>query len=832
MVKTFTRILISTIVTFFVFLPNGTANNISPFETIFDTNFVIAGTGGMRGVGTGSFTVSGISGVVTKAYLYWHGPTNSSNLSANSTVTLNGKTVVGQNIGLSHDNCWGFQNSQAHRADVTAIVENKGNGTYTLSNFVKPDGIDINGVSLIVFFYDEDFTNHRDVTIFHGNDSNFSNPYDEPGWNVTLTRIQYVSGTANMYLIVSDGQNWLDDALIINGQVVIPSGQIFAGDLGPRLPGPSPPGTTGSLWDIKTINVTQFLSPGLNALSLTTGYNYDCLSIVVAVVDLPAGAAPFVVPELTKAPNVFDFTKTSDLFTLKTLDFISDYSNAFSTPSTIYLNDNLDSLDNFLIKAIGGPNWKERFSYLEGASRNIGTALSLTSILVSMIENPPAGFAKLALFEGKEILIRSLNWEDNSVARVIIDGLNLLVRTPDGAVSTVLTISGMVLSDLIAGKFGTLAKDPPDPDFTQVFQAYFTPGGPLTLAGISPELNKLLGQELDSLYKTSSYLLGLTTTINRYGAALEAEDSLSAGLQFEAFLKYLSLYDTSIIETANYLNKLRQAMLELGIPDGIYDRQSIITMQNQLRMNGLPIEVREFFKNLGLSPEDIDELVSRMLEYVPPDSVKGSLYSTLSDTAATLLSASSFSYIDTVQAVYTGYYQRPADPGGLLYWVERLDRTNGNLNEIIEAFANSAESQALYGTINSSNISNVVDSIYMALFNRPAEAEGKAYYVNGFNSGQFTAATIMLNVLYGAQNEDLLSVNNKVTAANLFTRTIDPELDGANFQVTYEGDSDVIAGRNFLNFVTWDSATVPTQDETTAYIKTNIANPGDPILNP
>jgi len=190
------------------------------------------------------------------------------------------------------------------------------------------------------------------------------------------------------------------------------------------------------------------------------------------------------------------------------------------------------------------------------------------------------------------------------------------------------------------------------------------------------------------------------------------------------------------------------------------------------------------------------------------------------------------SYFDTVQKTYIGYYQRPADPGGLIYWAERLYATGGNLTEIIEAFANSAESQALYGTINSSNISTVVNGIYNALFGRNAEAEGLNYYVNGFNSGHFTAATIMLNVLYGAQNEDLQSINNKLTAANLFTRTIDPELDCRDFQVTYAGNADAIAARNFLAFVTWNPVTVPTQDETTAYIKTNIANPGDPILNP
>ena len=106
-------------------------------------------------------------------------------------------------------------------------------------------------------------------------------------------------------------------------------------------------------------------------------------------------------------------------------------------------------------------------------------------------------------------------------------------------------------------------------------------------------------------------------------------------------------------------------------------------------------------------------------------------------------------YLNTVQKVYIGYYQRPADPGGLIYWEAKLEARGGNLNEIVENFANSAESQALYGTIDSSTIGTVVDRIYMALFNH-LDAAGKAYYVNGFNAHTFTAATIMLNILNGA----------------------------------------------------------------------------------
>jgi hypothetical protein len=185
------------------------------------------------------------------------------------------------------------------------------------------------------------------------------------------------------------------------------------------------------------------------------------------------------------------------------------------------------------------------------------------------------------------------------------------------------------------------------------------------------------------------------------------------------------------------------------------------------------------------------------------------------------------SYYDTVQRVYIGYYQRPADPGGLVYWAQRLDRTNGDLNQIIEAYANSPESQALYGTISSSNIGEVVDSIYMGLFGRSAEPEGRAYYVDGFKSGDFTAATIMLNVLYGAQNQDLQSINNKLAAANLFTRTLDPNLDGKNLQYTYAGNNDAAAGRSFLSTYA-TSVRAATASETTAYVKAYIADLSEP----
>jgi hypothetical protein len=266
------------------------ANDIQPYRIERNTNMASAGFGGIRGVGSGTLQLSGVSGTVTQALLYWHGPTNTSNTSANATVTFAGSSVTGSNIGLSSDNCWGFDNSQAYRADVTSLVT--GNGSYELSNFRKPDA-EINGVSLIVFFDDGNAANNRDIVLFDGNDSNAPNPYDASGWNVTLAGIQYRGGDASIRLHVSDGQrsvSFTDAGVTLNGRTLVGSGQIFSGDSVPN--GSSASRTSGGLWDISSFDVTSALTPGDNTLTLRSGFLNDCLSLVTAVIDLPAGSAP------------------------------------------------------------------------------------------------------------------------------------------------------------------------------------------------------------------------------------------------------------------------------------------------------------------------------------------------------------------------------------------------------------------------------------------------------------------------------------------------------------------------------------------------------------
>jgi hypothetical protein len=270
-----------------------TANNESA-TTVSNTDVAEFGFGGMRGDGSGTITVGGVSGTVTKALLYWNGPTTSTNPTANAAVTFAGTSITGTNIGFASSNCWSppqgsFDNSQSYRADVTSLVS--GNGPYSLANFTKPDA-DINGVALIVFYNNGDTADDRNVVLFNGNDSNFASTFDPQGWDETIPNVPYPgSGPASLDFVVSDGQTFTDDDLLLNEQPFVAGPAIFQGDTaGGSF------NSNGSLWDVKSFDITSFLTQPSNNLHLTTGLVSDCLSLVVAAANVPASAPILLSP--------------------------------------------------------------------------------------------------------------------------------------------------------------------------------------------------------------------------------------------------------------------------------------------------------------------------------------------------------------------------------------------------------------------------------------------------------------------------------------------------------------------------------------------------------
>jgi hypothetical protein len=149
-------------------------------------------------------------------------------------------------------------------------------------------------------------------------------------------------------------------------------------------------------------------------------------------------------------------------------------------------------------------------------------------------------------------------------------------------------------------------------------------------------------------------------------------------------------------------------------------------------------------------------------------------------------------YFDQIQQLYIAYYGRPADISGLSFWAAQLQANNGNLSSIVDAFANSAESTALYGANQAP--ADLVTAIYQNILHRTPDAGGLAFYTQALADGTISAGNLALAVLYGVQNEDIATVQNELAVANQFTGNV----------TTYSGDAAAAIGRTFLSQVTSD----------------------------
>ena len=276
-----------------------TANSFA----VLNTDYTAVGLAGLRnGSGTGTLTLLLPEGAsVTKAVLYWNGPTNSDDPNVNALVSFNTADITGTHVGVSCSNCWPFPNTRAYRADVTSLVS-PGQSLYPLANLRKtrpgePAPIvdaDINGVSLLVFYNDGNVFNNKNIYLYDGNDSNVASEFDGAGWNFAMNGFTLpAGGSASVQLHVADGQAALvetvdDGEIRLNGVPLFPAGRTFQGD---SLPDAGTAASTlGGLWDIREVSITQFLAPGVNSATLTSpeptgGANgIDCIAITVGVV--------------------------------------------------------------------------------------------------------------------------------------------------------------------------------------------------------------------------------------------------------------------------------------------------------------------------------------------------------------------------------------------------------------------------------------------------------------------------------------------------------------------------------------------------------------------
>jgi hypothetical protein len=135
------------------------------------------------------------------------------------------------------------------------------------------------------------------------------------------------------------------------------------------------------------------------------------------------------------------------------------------------------------------------------------------------------------------------------------------------------------------------------------------------------------------------------------------------------------------------------------------------------------------------------------------------------------------SLLARLQHFYLGFYGRPADPGGLSYWIEQANGAFKDRDSDMAAAFGSVdqpEFRALYGEAPS--IQAFITRVYQNLFGRAAEEEGlvayarvyDAYLLSGMTADH-ARAILIARVIDGAMGGDRVAINNKATVAIQFT---------------------------------------------------------------
>lgn len=147
----------------------------------------------------------------------------------------------------------------------------------------------------------------------------------------------------------------------------------------------------------------------------------------------------------------------------------------------------------------------------------------------------------------------------------------------------------------------------------------------------------------------------------------------------------------------------------------------------------------------------------------------------------------------SIQGIYIALFGRPADPAGLAFF--NTATKNGADLGAIGNLAGTAEYQSRFaGQTNE----QIVNSIYQSLFGRAGEASGVSFWVSQLQSGRFNINNIAIAILDGAQGNDLTLVNAKIAAANIFTTRLDLPAEIS----AYVGNTAAGIGRDYISSIT------------------------------
>ena len=160
--------------------------------------------------------------------------------------------------------------------------------------------------------------------------------------------------------------------------------------------------------------------------------------------------------------------------------------------------------------------------------------------------------------------------------------------------------------------------------------------------------------------------------------------------------------------------------------------------------------------------------------------------------------------VESIQQLYIAYFNRPADAGGLAFWVDSVNK-GVSLSTIAANFAAQDEYKVVFANMSEDQI---VARVYQNLFNRLPELGGLNYWSNLLKTGAITVDKIVQEVAASAQQDpakgpDTISVQSKVAAAVAFTDYLNTDVAA---RVAYSSGAVNAVGVSYLAGVSNDAS--------------------------
>jgi hypothetical protein len=157
-------------------------------------------------------------------------------------------------------------------------------------------------------------------------------------------------------------------------------------------------------------------------------------------------------------------------------------------------------------------------------------------------------------------------------------------------------------------------------------------------------------------------------------------------------------------------------------------------------------------------------------------------------------------YYNDIQKLYVAYFNRPADAAGLAYYEGVLEAAKGSATVMAQISADFAKSTEYTAAFSGKTSAQIVDIIYTNIFGHAADAAGNKFYADNLDAKKVTLADVVTEVAKGAQGSDLTAYNNKLAAAAAFSAAVDTDAEKKG----YSGDAANKVAKAFLAGVTTD----------------------------